>query len=76
MHAVYEKVPMSQCWKETGKNPIKTGWADMRSRWIAKEYNSGRRPDLFSATSPLEGVKLDISEAASSSQKGDSALGD
>ena len=27
-HAVYEKVPMSQCWKETGKNPIKTGWAD------------------------------------------------
>ena len=26
-HAVYEKVPMSQSWKETGKNPIKTGWA-------------------------------------------------
>ena len=72
-HAVYEKVPMSQCWKETGKNPIKTGWADtnkgtsecpnMRSRWVAKEYNTGPRPDLFSATSPLEGVKLVISEA-------------
>ena len=27
-HAVHEKVPMSQCWKETGKNPVKTGWAD------------------------------------------------
>ena len=27
-HAVYEKVSMSQCWKETGKNPIKTGWED------------------------------------------------
>ena len=79
-HAVYEKVPMTQCWKETGKNPIKTGWADtnkgtsecpnIRSRWVAKEYNTGPRPDLFSAASPLEGVKLVISEAASSSQKG------
>ena len=27
-HAVYEKVPVGQCWKETGKNSIKTGWAD------------------------------------------------
>ena len=66
-HAVYEKVPMSQCWKETGKNPIKTGTnkgtsecPNIRSRW----------PDLFSATSPLEGVSLVISEAASSNQKG------
>ena len=65
-HAVYEEVPMSQWWKETLKNPIKTGWADtnkgtfecpnMRSQWVAKEYNTGPRPDLFSATSPLEGV--------------------
>ena len=79
-HAVYEKVSMSQCWKEMGKNPIKTGWVDtnkgtskcpnMRSRWVAKEYNTGPRPDLLSATSPLEGVKLVISEAASSNQKG------
>ena len=29
-HSVYEKVSMSQCWKETGKNPIKTGWADTK----------------------------------------------
>ena len=79
-HAVYEKVPMCQCWKETGKNTIKTGWADtnkgtfecpnVRSRWVAKEYNTGPRPDLFSATSPLEGVKLVILEAASCNQKG------
>ena len=67
-HAVYDKVTLSQCWKETGRNPIKTGWADTtkgtsecpntRSRWVAKEYNTGPRPDLFSATSPLEGMKL------------------
>ena len=43
---------------------------NIRSRWVAKEYNTGPRPDLFSATSPLEGVKLVISEAASSNPKG------
>ena len=42
----------------------------MRSRWVAKEYNTGPRPDLFSAASALEGVKLVISEAASCNQKG------
>ena len=79
-HAVYEKVSMSQCWKETGKNLLKTGWADTNngkserpnigSRWAAKEYNTGPRPDLSSAASPLERGKLVISEAASSNQKG------
>ena len=78
--SVYEKVTMSQCWKETGKNPIKTDWEDtnkgtsecpnMRSGCVAKEYNTGPRPDLFSAASPLEGVKLVISEAASRNQTG------
>ena len=78
-HAVFEKVPLSQCWKVTDKILIKTGWADtnkgtsecpnVRSRYVAKEYNTRPRPDLFSAASPLEGVKLVISEAASSNQK-------
>ena len=27
-HAVSEKDAMRQGWKETGKNPIKTGWVD------------------------------------------------
>ena len=67
---------MSQCWEETGKNPIKTELVDtnkgtsecsnLRFRSVAKEYNTGPRPHLFSATSPLEGVDLVISEAASS----------
>ena len=71
---------MSQCWKQTGKNPIKTGWADtnkgtsecpnIRSRWVAQECNTRPRPHLFSATTHQEGVKLVISEVASSNQKG------
>ena len=77
-HAVYEEVLVSWCWKETGKNSIRTGWADtnkgtserpnIRSRWVAKEYNTGRRPDSFSVTSLLERGKLVILEAASSNQ--------
>eukprot|EP00972_Heterocapsa_arctica_P029357 4321836-Heterocapsa_arctica.AAC.1 len=74
-HEVYTRVPHSKCWAETGKAPVKTGWADtnkgtaaepnIRSRWVAKEFNTGPRPDLFAGTSPLEGVRLVISEAAS-----------
>ena len=29
-HAVHEKVLRSQSWEETGKNPIKTAWADTK----------------------------------------------
>ena len=63
-----------------GEEPHQDRWADtnketsecpnMRSRRVAKEHNTGPRPGLFSATSPLEGAKLVISEAASSNQKG------
>ena len=62
-HAVHEKVTMSQCWKKTEKNSIKTGWADT---------NKG----TSECPTSLEGVKLVISEAASSNQKGDSTLSD
>ena len=78
-HKVYTRVPLEQCWLETGRAPIKTGWADtnkgtgelpnIRSRWVAKEYKTNDRPDLFAATSPLEGVKLVLSQAASSDNK-------
>ena len=74
-HCLYERVPREECYRETGKAPIKTGWADtnkgsedqpnIRSRWVAKEYNTCARPDLFAATTPLEGVKLVVSDAAS-----------
>ena len=75
-HQVYTRVPRAQCYAETGRPPIKTGWADtnkgtheapnVRCRWVTKEYNAGKRPDLFAGTPPLEGVKLVISEAATS----------
>ena len=45
-HGVYEKVPIEECWNQTGKAPIKTKWVDinkgdelneeLRSRLVAK----------------------------------------
>ena len=74
-HSVYTKVPTAQCWRDTGKAPVKTGWVDtnkgtdgdpnVRSRWVGKEYNTGVRLDLYAPTPPLEGVKLVASDVAS-----------
>ena len=27
-HCVYERVPLEECWRETGKPPIRTGWVE------------------------------------------------
>ena len=65
---VYEKVPISEAYEKTGKAPILTRWIDInkgdkkkplyRSRLVAKEFNTGARPDLFAATPPTECLKL------------------
>ena len=61
-HKLYSKVLVSRCWRETGRLPITKGWAgtnkgtaaqpNVRSRCVAKEYNTYARPDLYVATSP------------------------
>ena len=74
---VYQKVPTSMCYQETGKRPVGTRWIDTnkgdslkpkhRSRLVAQEINTFKNPDLFSATPPLEYIKFLISLCASSS---------
>ena len=74
-HKVYKWVPLSVCYAETGKAPLRTGWVDtnkgtadcpnVRCRWVAKEFNKGPAPGLFAPTPPLEGIKLVLSQAAS-----------
>ena len=59
-HNVYTKVPISECWKATGKEPIGTRWIDVnkgdddepdyRSHLVAQELNVKKREDLFAAT--------------------------
>ena len=65
---VYEKLPIAEAYEKTGKAPILTRWIDInkgdkkkplyRSRLVAKEFNTGARPDLFAATPPTECLKL------------------
>ena len=55
-----------------GKAPIKTGLAEtdkgqpgkpnVRARWVAKEYKTYARPDLYASTPPLEALKVVLSE--------------
>ena len=70
---VCRKVPIKDCWDKTGKAPIKVRWLDinkgdsvnpeLRSRLVAKDFNTGKRLDLFAATPPLEALKMLMSLA-------------
>ena len=64
-HKVFDKVPIEECYANTGKNPIGTRWVghnkgdaanpDIRCRWVGREFK-GRdkdRDDLFAGTPPL-----------------------
>jgi hypothetical protein len=66
-------VPVEECIKEAGKNPISVRWLDInkgdednleyRSRLVAQELKRDKREDLFAATPPLEAKKLLFSKA-------------
>ena len=71
-HNVYTKVPISECFGETGKRPIGTRWVDVnkgdenhpeyRSRLVAQELKRLEdRDDTFAATPPLEALKFILS---------------
>jgi len=75
-HKIFDKVPISECVKNTGKQPIGTRWVDInkgdtsnpdhRSRWVGREFKGrdNNRDDLFAATPPLEAKKSLIALAA------------
>ena len=65
---VYGKVPIQNCWNDTGKDPIGVRLLtinkgddenpEIRCRIVAKEFNTSKREDLFAATPPLEAKKM------------------
>ena len=71
---VYTKVPVEECWANTGKAPIATRWIDInkgdenepnyRSRLVAKEFKTDERPELFAATPPSECLRLLVNKLA------------
>ena len=67
--------PISECWSKTKRKPIGVRWVDVnkgtaenpnyRSRLVAKEVKTDDKLEYFSATPPLEALKLLLSIAAS-----------
>ena len=82
-HKMYARVSRETCLREIGRAPIKTGWADtdkgqpgkpnVRGRWVAKEYKTHARPELYASTSPLEALKVVLSEIATAKRGGKSS---
>jgi hypothetical protein len=72
---VWERAPISDCWRETGKAPIGSKWVDVnkgdaanplvRSRFVVKEIATYKTDDFFTATPPLEALRLLLALAAS-----------
>ena len=67
-HKMYTRFSRETCLRETGRAPIKTGWAEtdrgqpekpnVRARRVAKEYKTNARPELYASTPPLEALKV------------------
>ena len=68
------------CLREKERALFKTGWAEtdkgqpgkpnVRARWIAKEYKTHARPELYASTPPLEALKVVLSEIATGEREG------
>jgi hypothetical protein len=75
---VWERALVTDCWRETGKQPIGSKWVDVnkgdaarpqiRSRFVVKEIATYKSDDFFAATPPLESLRLLLSLAASEGQ--------
>ena len=82
-HNVWTKVPVQECYDNTGKKPVGGRWVDInkgdtaepnyRSRYVGREFKgSDHCDDLFAATPPIESIRALISLAAS--QKGSNTI--
>ena len=79
-HNMYVRVPREVWLRETGKAPIKTGWVEtdkgqpgkpsVSARWVAKEYKTHARPELYASTPPVEALKVVLSEIATGEREG------
>ena len=64
---------------KTGEGPIKTGWAEtdrgqpgkpnVRARWVAKEYKTHARPELYASTPPLEALTDMLAQIATGNRE-------
>ena len=79
-HKMHTRVPRETCLRETATAPIKTEWVetdrgqpgkpDAHARWVAKEYKTHARTELYASTPPLEALKVVLSEVATGERGG------
>ena len=73
---VYDVVSVGDCWRMTGRAPIRSRWVDIskgddlkpryRSRWVAQEIRLDKGQwELFPGTPPLEAVRFLLAMCAS-----------
>jgi len=72
-HKLWNKVPLKECYDETGQEPVGTKWLEInkgdednfniRARLVAQEFTKGKLEAIFAATPPLEAKKTLLSLA-------------
>ena len=71
-HKMYTRVPrdvsLRDGWAETDKG--QPGKPNVRARWVAKEYRTHARPELYASTPPLEALRVVLSEIATGNRGG------
>ena len=53
-----------------GDRQRQPGKPSVRARWVAKEYKTHARPELYASTPPLEALKVVLSEIATGEREG------
>ena len=76
---VWDLVPVSECWKETGAGPIGSRWINInkgdeqrpnyRSRLVIQEVRHSGIEAIFAATPPLESIRFLLSLQRSTTEK-------
>ena len=74
MKGVWERVPLSEAYKITGRPPITVRWVDVnmgdddvpdiRSRLVARQIRGAHEDPMFAPTPPLEALRAVLSYAA------------
>ena len=70
---MYTRVSREVCLRETGRAPIKTGWAETDKGQPGKPmcaHKTHARPELCASTPPLESLKVVLSEIATDTRGG------
>ena len=56
--------------RQDGRDKGQPGKPNVRARWVAKEYKTHVRPELYASTPPLEAMKVVLSEIATGEREG------